>query len=463
MYSIYAKFSALNGISAIEASEYISKNIGVVLDSPFLTSEHQVKKLSKLLDEPHAVALTLKRPNRYSQQWPLEMLDRSSGLVSPDDIVFCLECVKLDFHGLFQISECIPICPIHNIRLTRFNSKTGRSGVDRIVRNLIRVYRKYNHQWPSTMHRSKPVRSPAQSEKIEEYLYWSYHAQLRRHEFRNATLWSHQGEGLGNQDWCTFDVATALLVMRKTFVHGSQAANSLLRNFKTISDHEQVLECHLDSESAQLLSQAFSPGVIYLYKLWWAWTGRARVREQMLVDIVSEVSKDHIDCDCKWLLNGSDKQWVKSSRVPINRSEYFCPHRYVANFLNERWGTLDASVRRSQRDQMRWAYIRYAEDISKKGVVSCDHLTAGIVANADSHQPLDLQWKLPEQILEIIEQCMSTALELDLSMCLEWLTSVDRGEDPKICKTAPQSAVAIFANSTVGVMKWRVNANNAES
>jgi hypothetical protein len=463
MYSICAKFSALNGISEIEAVEYISKNIGVAPDSPFLTSDLQAKKLSALLDEPLSVALTLKRPNKYCQHWPLEMLGSPSGLDSPDDIIFCLECTKLDFHGLFQTFGCIPVCPIHNRPLTRFNSKTGKSGVDRIVRNLVEVYRQYNHQWPVATKLSRRVRGPSQPETILEYIYWSYHAQQRRHQFKDATLWSYYGQGLGKPAWCSSDVATALLVIQQTLSHGSEEMSSLMRNFKNILAYEQVLEYHFYDGSEQLLRQAFSAGVIYLYELWWTWTGRARVREQTLSELVSRISKDHINCDCKWLRHGSDKRWIESSRLMINRTGYLCPYRYVANFLQSKWGNLDASIPRSERDEKRWAYARLAEEMSNKGMVSCDHLGARIIVSADSNQPLELQWRLPKQIIETMEQCMSTALELDLSMCLEWLTLVDQGECPSVCKTEPQSAVALFDNNTVGIFTWRVSASNAEA
>lgn len=463
MYSIYAKFSALNGISAIEAAEYVSKTIGVARNSPFLTSELQASKLSKLLDEPLSVTLTLKRPNQYFQQWPLDILDSPSGLVSHDDVIFCLECINLDFHGLFQTSGCIPVCPIHNRPLIRFNSKAGKSGVDRIVRSLIVAYRQYNHQWPQTIRPSKSARSPSQPENILEYLYWSYHAQIRRGQFKNAILWSYRGQGFGKPDWDSLDVSTALLAMQETFSSGSEAITSLLRNFKKIVGYEQVKAYHLDSKSVQILSEAFSPGIIQLYELWWTWKGRAWVREQALNKFVSGVSKNHVHCDCQWLRHQSDKQWIESSRVMSNRSEYLCPHQYVVSFLKKKWGDLDVSVRPRERDQVHWAYVRLAKEMSNKGLVSCDDLTAGVVLDADSQRPLDLQWRLPEQILAIIERCMSTALELDLSMCSEWLTLIDRGECPSVCKTEPQIAVALLTDSTVEIVKWRVSTINAQT
>lgn len=456
IYSIYAKFSVLNGLSPSAGIQFVSEYIDMPADSAFLTTEKQARKLAKLLDEPLGVVNTSVLASGFYNDWSPRLSRPEARHVSANHIFYCVSCVRQGFHGIFHLYGSIPICPIHKNALSDRNDAHIGSGTDIIVANLVSVCSFFNPDWPAPPNVTRGIlRKKLDLEAYSSFLDCSHRARLALDKFNGGSLWRAVGEGPERVNIWSEKMLTELLMIRSTFSHAPESVNRLLADIPEITYLEEVFQLRVDEELTSVIQQVFESGLIHLYRKWWSWTGSTEVGRSEVASVVSRVLGSHEECPCVWHLHGSKGGWTRREIPWYHRQSYQCPYQFVANFVTKKWGSFESSIPRSERAETTQAYNQLAAEMAVAGFVSYDRAEEHS-DDFDGRNHTKFEWKLPESVLLLLAKCVLTEFNMDIAKCLAWLNAVDGGEDPGICQSTPHCAAAVLTSDEIKIIQWNV-------
>jgi hypothetical protein len=149
VYSVYAKFSVINGISPAATRVFFDARLKSAQSSGFLVTNRQARAFSKLLDEPLSVVKTLEQPDSFDLASARKLIPGHAAVFPRSlHLRYCPECLRLQFHGFFHQFSYLDRCPLHEVELLEIGGNASSAYFDNKVALLIKLFREFHPDWP---------------------------------------------------------------------------------------------------------------------------------------------------------------------------------------------------------------------------------------------------------------------------------------------------------------------------